>query len=178
VNFVERIVGDSNGDGLFDQKDIVQILQAGKYNTGQPATFGEGDWTGDGVFDQKDIVAALRAGNFGAAALAALRLGAADVGAVEPQLGHDDNSAASFGASPRSDVDLIFAHLGRTSGSADQRLASDGQPVSNEIGQRAQRQISVGRTNPVESSRSDATETNDSQHVGLSATVVDRLFRR
>lgn len=61
---VEHILGDSNGDGLFNQLDIVQILQAAKYLTGEAATFGEGDWSGDGVFDQLDIVAALQTGNY------------------------------------------------------------------------------------------------------------------
>ena len=51
----------------------MQVLQSGKYLTGQTATWGEGDWdgapgggpgnppSGDGVFDQIDIVAALLA---------------------------------------------------------------------------------------------------------------------
>jgi hypothetical protein len=55
--------GDANRDLRFDQLDIVQVLQAAKYLTGQPATFEEGDWNGDGVFDQLDIVAALQTGN-------------------------------------------------------------------------------------------------------------------
>ena len=38
--------GDANRDFSFDQLDIVQVLQAGKYLTGQPATWGEGDWNG------------------------------------------------------------------------------------------------------------------------------------
>jgi hypothetical protein len=52
--------GDSNADGQFDQLDIVQVLQAGKYRTGQPATFAEGDWNLDGLFNQLDIVLALQ----------------------------------------------------------------------------------------------------------------------
>ena len=56
--------GDANRDFQFDQLDIVQVLQAAKYLSGQDATFGEGDWTGDGVFDQLDIVAALQTGNY------------------------------------------------------------------------------------------------------------------
>ena len=57
---VQPVIGDSNGDGVFDQLDIVQILQAGKYNTGLPADFSEGDWNRDGLFNQLDIVAALQ----------------------------------------------------------------------------------------------------------------------
>lgn len=56
--------GDSNHDWRFDQLDIVQVLQAAKYLTEEPATFEEGDWNGDGVFDQLDIVAALQTGNY------------------------------------------------------------------------------------------------------------------
>jgi hypothetical protein len=56
--------GDANRDMQFDQQDIVLVLQAAKYLTGQPATFEEGDWNGDGVFDQLDIVAALQTGNY------------------------------------------------------------------------------------------------------------------
>jgi hypothetical protein len=56
--------GDANRDLKFDQQDIVQVLQAAKYLTGQPATFEEGDGNGDGVFDQLDIVAALQTGNY------------------------------------------------------------------------------------------------------------------
>ena len=56
--------GDANRDGQFDQEDIVQVLQAAKYLTGESATFAEGDWNVDGVFDQLDIVAALQADNY------------------------------------------------------------------------------------------------------------------
>ena len=54
------IAGDANGDGRFDQLDIQAVLQAGKYATGQPATWSEGDWTGDELFDQKDLILALQ----------------------------------------------------------------------------------------------------------------------
>ena len=56
--------GDANADGLFNQLDIVQVLQAAKYLTGQPATWSEGDWNGDDLFDTLDLVAALQ-GNLG-----------------------------------------------------------------------------------------------------------------
>ena len=56
--------GDANRDFAFDQHDIIQILQAAKYLTGEPATWEQGDWNGDGVFDQLDIVAALQTGNY------------------------------------------------------------------------------------------------------------------
>ena len=49
--------GDANHDGIFDELDIVHVLQAAKYLTSEPATFEQGDWNNDGVFDQLDIVA-------------------------------------------------------------------------------------------------------------------------
>ena len=67
--------GDANRDQSFDQLDLVQVLTANKYLTGQPATWGEGDWDGwrpgccpgdplpgDGLFDQNDIIFALNGG--------------------------------------------------------------------------------------------------------------------
>ena len=56
--------GDANEDLVFNQLDIVQVLAAGKYLTGQGATWREGDWNEDGVFDQLDIVAALQSGKY------------------------------------------------------------------------------------------------------------------
>jgi ELWxxDGT repeat protein len=66
VQSVERLVGDSNNDGVFDSLDLVKALQAGKYEDGIPqnATFEEGDWNGDGDFDSNDLISALQAGNF------------------------------------------------------------------------------------------------------------------
>ncbi len=63
--------GDANMDLEFNQLDLVQVMVAGKYLTGQPSIWGEGDWngapggepgfppTGDGFFNQLDIIAAL-----------------------------------------------------------------------------------------------------------------------
>ena len=72
-----RSPGDSNEDREFGTADIVAVLAAGKFETGQPATWVEGDWNGapnasitngpplgDGVFDTTDIVAALSTGFF------------------------------------------------------------------------------------------------------------------
>lgn len=60
----QPLAGDANHDGVFDQLDVLQVLRAGKYLTGEPADWGEGDWNGDHVFDQRDLVAAFQAGNF------------------------------------------------------------------------------------------------------------------
>jgi hypothetical protein len=72
----ELLAGDANQDLAFDQLDLIQVQQAAKYLTGQPATWGQGDWNGapggrvgmppvgDGLFNQLDIVAALGAGTY------------------------------------------------------------------------------------------------------------------
>jgi hypothetical protein len=64
VQFIERLIGDANEDGRFDQSDIALVLQNGQYRSGQAARWSDGDWTGDGVFNQKDLVAALQTGNY------------------------------------------------------------------------------------------------------------------
>jgi hypothetical protein len=68
--------GDADQDLDFDQIDIVRVLSASKYLTGDPATWGEGDWdgapgglpgeppNGNGLFDQADILAALQSGAY------------------------------------------------------------------------------------------------------------------
>ena len=61
---VQLVAGDANRDGRFDQLDIIQVLEAGKYNTGEPADFSQGDFNRDGVFDQLDIIAALQTGAY------------------------------------------------------------------------------------------------------------------
>jgi hypothetical protein len=61
---IELMTGDANRDLTFNQLDIVQVLQAGKHLTGEPATWDEGDWNADSVFDQEDVVAALATGEY------------------------------------------------------------------------------------------------------------------
>jgi hypothetical protein len=68
--------GDANQNLEFNFDDIFQVLARGKYETGQPATWGEGDWdgapggspgnppTGSGQFDFDDIFASLVTGNY------------------------------------------------------------------------------------------------------------------
>ena len=60
----ELAAGDANGDYRFDQLDLFQVLRAGKFETGQPASWEQGDWNGDGVFDRSDVLAALQTGNY------------------------------------------------------------------------------------------------------------------
>jgi thiol-disulfide isomerase/thioredoxin len=80
IDSVDRVpvlqAGDANQDLSFNQLDLLQVLAARKYATGQPATWGEGDWDGapggspgnppggNGVFDQRDVIAALSSRTF------------------------------------------------------------------------------------------------------------------
>ncbi len=65
------LIGDSNGDGVFDSGDLVKVLQADKYDDGIDgnATFEEGDWNQDGDFDSSDLVLAFQSGHYVAAAV-------------------------------------------------------------------------------------------------------------
>jgi hypothetical protein len=79
--------GDADQDKDFDQLDLVKVLGAAKYLTGQGATWGEGDWDGapggspgnpprgNGLFDQLDIIKALSAGHYLKGPYAAIRMG-------------------------------------------------------------------------------------------------------
>lgn len=57
-----KVPGDVNGDGVFNSSDLVVVFAAGKYNTGEDASYYEGDWNGDGVFDSADFVYVLQQG--------------------------------------------------------------------------------------------------------------------
>ena len=57
-------VGDANFDHEFGTTDLVLAFQAGKYETGQRASWSEGDWNADGVFDTSDLVRAFQEGWF------------------------------------------------------------------------------------------------------------------
>ena len=61
---VSNTAGDANRDLQFNQLDLIQVLRAARYLTGEPATWEAGDWNADGLFDQEDIVAALQTGNY------------------------------------------------------------------------------------------------------------------
>ena len=56
--------GDANLDGEFNTGDLTRVLEAGKYETQEYASWAEGDWNGDGVFDTGDIVKALDDGGY------------------------------------------------------------------------------------------------------------------
>ncbi len=57
-------MGDSNLDGQFNTSDFVQVLSAGKYETGLSAGWAEGDWNGDSFFGTGDLVTALNDGGY------------------------------------------------------------------------------------------------------------------
>lgn len=57
-------VGDSNLDGEFNSSDFVAVFTAGKFETGEAATWAEGDWDGDQQFSSGDFVAAFTDGGF------------------------------------------------------------------------------------------------------------------
>jgi hypothetical protein len=78
------VAGDADQDLDFDQVDLVRVQVAGKYLTGEVATWGEGDWNGapggtpghppqgDGLFNQLDIIAAQHGGAYLAGSYAAI----------------------------------------------------------------------------------------------------------
>jgi hypothetical protein len=56
--------GDANLNGEFNATDLMQVLEAGRYETQAYAGWAEGDWNGDGVFDTGDLVKALDGGGY------------------------------------------------------------------------------------------------------------------
>ncbi|MCA9215259.1 MAG: PEP-CTERM sorting domain-containing protein [Planctomycetales bacterium] len=64
VDLTNTYIGDSNFDGQFNSSDFVAVFGTAKYETGQPATWGEGDWNGDGLFNSADFVAAFGGGGY------------------------------------------------------------------------------------------------------------------
>ncbi len=63
-SLVQTWYGDANLDGEFNTGDLVQVLETGKYETQQYASWSEGDWNGDGVFGTGDLVIALEDGGY------------------------------------------------------------------------------------------------------------------
>ena len=53
------VAGDANKDGTYDPADVQSVVDAAKYQSGQPANWSEGDWNGDEAFDQHDLVSAV-----------------------------------------------------------------------------------------------------------------------
>jgi hypothetical protein len=49
--------GDANLNGQFSSADLVQVFQAGRFETGQSAHWENGDWNGDDQFTTRDFTA-------------------------------------------------------------------------------------------------------------------------
>jgi len=62
--YENRLIGDSNNDGLFNSSDLVKVFQAGEYedDVDGNSTFDEGDWNLDGDFTSSDMVMAFQTG--------------------------------------------------------------------------------------------------------------------
>jgi hypothetical protein len=56
--------GDADLNGEFSSSDMVQVFAAGKYETGELASWAEGDWNADGIFDSGDMVTAFADGGY------------------------------------------------------------------------------------------------------------------
>ena len=67
------VIGDSNLDGVFDSRDLIQVFSRGEYEDEIPNNSGwaNGDWNCDGEFSSNDLIAALQAGTFVSTAVAA-----------------------------------------------------------------------------------------------------------
>jgi hypothetical protein len=60
----ETWFGDFNLDNLFGSSDLIQAMQAGKYQSEEVATFAEGDANGDLRFDTADLARILAGGGY------------------------------------------------------------------------------------------------------------------
>ena len=83
----EYPVGDSNLDRMFNSSDLVQVFQAGRYETPTPhdADWAQGDWNGDRDFNSSDLVMAFQSGLYEAGARLASSAGPAAVPIAHPQ---------------------------------------------------------------------------------------------
>ncbi|MFC1757737.1 FG-GAP-like repeat-containing protein [Planctomycetota bacterium] len=62
----DRVIGDSNGDGIFNSSDLILVFVAAEYedDIDGNSTFAEGDWDGDGDFTSSDLIAAFQDGSY------------------------------------------------------------------------------------------------------------------
>jgi hypothetical protein len=56
--------GDANLDREFNSGDFITVFEAGKFETGEFATWAHGDWNADGLFDTSDFIKAFEAGGY------------------------------------------------------------------------------------------------------------------
>lgn len=64
--YQDRVIGDSNYDGVFDSTDLVAVFQQNEYedSVAGNSNFDSGDWNQDGEFDAADLVFAFQSENF------------------------------------------------------------------------------------------------------------------
>lgn len=118
--------GDADQNLRFDQFDIIKVQTAGKYLTGQGATWGEGDWdgapggtpgnppVGNGMFDQLDIVAALNAATYLSGPYRAVRTNGQRNG-ERLSVGYDANTGEFWIESPK-DMELTSIKIDSAEG--------------------------------------------------------------
>lgn len=87
---IGNVPGDSNFDGVFDEKDIVAAFTAGKYEDGN-STWAEGDWNRDGEFTSEDFVFAFTAGYYVHEPDLAAAVATSDVNAIDQALAEEDH---------------------------------------------------------------------------------------
>jgi hypothetical protein len=56
----ENLDGRRDLNGEFNSSDLVSVFTAGKYETGNSATWSEGDFNGDKLFSSGDLVTAFQ----------------------------------------------------------------------------------------------------------------------
>ena len=60
----QRVVGDSNGDGVFNSSDLIIVFSAGLYEEDGIAGWQAGDWNCDGKFNSTDLIAVFTDGSY------------------------------------------------------------------------------------------------------------------
>ena len=120
------MIGDVNHDGLFDNRDLLQVFAAGKYedSTLNNASFDEGDWNGDGDFTTGDLVLAFQLGHYvDDAAPAARHVASLFAGPVDhrERLRRESLDDAML---PVDQLDALYAQLGDQEGLQTRRRMS------------------------------------------------------
>ena len=167
---LSQLPGDSNADGVFDQRDLVAVFQAGKYETDRVATWAEGDWNGDGRFNSEDLVLTMQLGTYNAAPNPI----AAEMG--EPAEDQGENKLQSFAAMMSNRIreraeamrDAFFERM--------EEEGADLDGLKEAIENRdfdAIRELMAGFNNEDEG---DENETNDQEE--NEGSLVERLFGR